>query len=406
MRVWRMRNRVMPYAWGSRSALASLQGRPPAAQPEAELWMGAHPQAPSEVEVEGRAVPLPELIAAQPEAILGAEVMKHFGPTLPFLVKILAAERPLSLQVHPPAEIATAGFRAEDAAGIDRRAPWRTYRDPNAKPELLLALGPFRALHGFAPPAESARRLERLASKRLTPLVDRLRRGDPPGDVFLDLLAWPDDDRAALVAEAAAAAGTDSSPLASLVGSLSRLHPADPGVVGVLLLNYVELSPGEALYIRPGELHAYLDGIGLEILGNSDNVVRAGLTEKHLALSELARSLCREPTPAHLLTATDDGRGGRCFAVRQDEFALTVVEVADVPRELIPRSAEVLVVLDGAVRLETDDGVLPLGRTDSAFVAADAGVLRLTGGGTVARVRPGVVVQCGAGAEQTLEPQR
>src|SRR5450432_156290 len=207
MTVRRLQNPVMAYAWGSRDAIATLQGRPAATDSEAELWMGAHPAAPSRLQSsDGEpAQGLDAIIAADPLGVLGKDCVERFGARLPFLLKVLAAEQPLSLQVHPDDEQARRGYAAEDAAGVDRLAPNRWYRDPFAKPEMLVALADFEVLAGFRPADEAAAVLGGLGVDRLEPLIHALRSGTPTGEVFLQLIEWPAHDRVALVAEVAAA---------------------------------------------------------------------------------------------------------------------------------------------------------------------------------------------------------
>jgi mannose-6-phosphate isomerase len=271
------------YAWGSRTAIQRLLGRPEDGRPLAELWFGAHPDAPSDIP--SLDTTLDTLIAADPERILGELVHAQFGPRLPFLLKVLAADRALSIQVHPNRAQAAAGFAAEDAAGLPRDAAERNYRDPNHKPELLCALTPFEALCGFRPVAETIAVLDSLALPGLEFLVRRLRGPDPLRAAVSELLEL--DDPAALVAELA----TRASPEGSLrpVWLALQDFPGDVGVLFALLLNYVRLQPGEAIYLGAGNVHCYLRGMGVEIMANSDNVLRCGLTPKHVDVPELLK---------------------------------------------------------------------------------------------------------------------
>jgi mannose-6-phosphate isomerase len=381
-----MTNPVMAYAWGSRDGIATLQGRPPADDAEAELWMGAHPQAPSwlvSLDGAGETEALDALIAADPVRVLGADCAERFGPRLPFLLKVISAERPLSLQVHPDAEQAQQGFAAEEAAGIDRAAPQRCYRDPYAKPEMLVALTDFRVLQGFRPAAQAAAALEALGISRLRPLVDALQAGTPTGEVFLRLLDWPVDDRAALVAEVRSA---DGAP--ALVATLAADYPADPGVVGVVLLNDFVLRPSQGLYVRPGQIHTYLYGTGVEILGGSDNVIRGGLTHKHVSTAGFRVILDVDAAPPAIVEPAPLASGGEGWPTPRPEFALTRYRVA-APETLASRGPSVLLCLEGVVEISDGDGAVTLGPGESAFAYAGAAVV-VSGDGVLVRATSGL----------------
>jgi mannose-6-phosphate isomerase len=300
---------IRPYAWGSRSFLAQLHGRDvPSPTPEAELWLGAHPDAPALV----ADVPLGELIAAEPDDALGEATLARFGPRLPYLVKILAADAPLSIQVHPDDAAARAGYERQ-AGDV------RTYADPYAKPELLVALTPFEGLCGFRDPDETAGELAGLGVPSLAPVVSALRRGsteDRLRPALALLLSWPEADRAGLITDVAAS----GQPLAV---RLAAQYPGDLGVVVALMLNHVRLAPGEALFMPPGNVHAYLRGAGLEIMGASDNVVRAGLTPKHVDSSELMRLVRYEVLADPVFPATPLGPGLTAWSPPVAEFRLT-----------------------------------------------------------------------------------
>ncbi|NOY26014.1 MAG: mannose-6-phosphate isomerase, class I, partial [Oligoflexia bacterium] len=262
-----LNNPIQHYAWGSTRALARLQGRLPSDQVDAELWMGAHPRAPSKVTVDGQVMGLDEAIARWPQPMMG-------GPQpLPFLLKVLAVAAPLSVQTHPDTATAQAGYAREDAAGIPRDAPQRSYRDRRAKPELVVALSPFRALCGWRPWEEASHLLGALG----LPWTDRQRA--------VSALVSPDDASSSArrrLIDGALARVPDALPsLAPLIADLENHYPGDPGVLFPLLLRPVTLQPGQALFLAAGQLHCYLEGVAVEIMGNSDNVLRGGLTPKH-----------------------------------------------------------------------------------------------------------------------------
>jgi mannose-6-phosphate isomerase len=350
---------IRHYGWGSPTTLPKLLGIEVDGQPAAELWFGAHPDDPSAT---ARGT-LDELIAADPEALLGAGQVARFGPQLPYLVKILAAARCLSIQVHPTLEQARTGFAAEDAAGIARDAVNRNYRDTNHKPELLCALTPFDALCGFRPVAQTRDVLAEIAIPELDFVAELLAGPDPLRAAFTALLAHPDP---APLADAVArrAEGATDGPLYAAAIAASD-YPGDVGVALSLLLNHVRLQPGEAIYLGAGNVHAYLRGTGVEIMANSDNVLRCGLTTKHidpaqvLAITEFVE-LTEPRSPSHV---------GR-FDVSIPDFALTRLEL-DEPTGLDDRGPCIVLCTSGQVFVDE----LELSPAHAAFVAAGERVI-------------------------------
>jgi mannose-6-phosphate isomerase len=391
--VRRMVNPVMAYAWGSREAIATLQGRPVGEVPEAELWMGAHPQAPSRLEradgSSGEA--LDAVIAADPVGVLGKGCVDRFGPRLPFLLKVLAAAEPLSLQVHPNAEQAQRGFASEEAAGIDAAAPNRSYRDPFAKPEMLVALTDFHVLQGFRPASDAAAALEALDVAGLEPLIEALHGRTPTGEVFLRLIEWPADDRSRLVGavHAATVAGAAGPPdgIARWITWLAVQYPADPGVVGVLLLNYLTLRPQQGLYVRPGQIHAYLHGTGVEILGGSDNVIRGGLTRKHVSSADLRTVLDVDAVEPSLISAVASAEGGQLWPTSQPEFELRRLRI-ERTQLLAPAGPSVLLCIEGRLEVGDLNGNVTLGAGESAFAFAGTH-LDVAGNGVLMCATPG-----------------
>ncbi|MFF9431845.1 mannose-6-phosphate isomerase, class I [Streptomyces sp. NPDC014746] len=376
----RLVNTVRPYAWGSTTAIPDLLGTAPTGEPQAELWMGAHPGAPSRT---GRGA-LNELIDADPVRELGERAVQKFGPRLPFLLKLLAAGAPLSLQVHPDLEQAKAGYAAEEAAGIPVDAPHRMYKDANHKPELICALTPFDGLCGFRAPAEAADLIAALGVDSLKPYVDLLHAHPEEAalrEVLTALLTADRDEMAHTVAEAAAAAdrlGGDHAPFASL----AHHYPGDPGVIAAMLLNRVRLQPGEALYLGAGVPHAYLDGLGVEIMANSDNVLRCGLTPKHVDVPELLRIVRFEPNESAVLRPEASPSGEEVYETPIDEFRLSRFVRAEgaAPNDLTTPTPQILLAVAGRPRA----GETVLGPGDSVFVPAGEPT-ELTGAGTVFR---------------------
>lgn len=387
---------VRDYAWGSRTYLAELRGRTaPTDEPEAELWFGAHPNAPSTLA--GRRTSLLELIETDPVGTLGRDVADRFDGTLPFLVKLLAAERPLSLQLHPSAEEARRGFAREEASGPARDAPERTYRDAWPKPELLAALTPVHALCGFRAPAETVALLERLA----VPALDGVRSALVAGgeDAFPGLIeaalhgtGWSPPDRAA-IATALARVADEGGAFAAECRWLGRLlgaHPDDGGVAVALLLQLVSLEPGEALALPAGNLHAYLEGAGVEVMASSDNVVRGGLTHKHVDVDELLRLVDARVLPSPVVAP--DRRGAESFLPAATEFfALSRIDLDGGGHQLdrARGGPELLVVTGGEVDVTADGTRLRVPRGGGCFVAADVTAIDLVGAGQVHRARVG-----------------
>jgi mannose-6-phosphate isomerase len=375
--MWQLMNTVRHYPWGSRTVIPELLGeQSPADRPYAELWMGAHPDAPS---VLSDGTPLDKAIAQRSEALLGPEVRERFGDRLPFLMKVLAAEQPLSLQAHPTNEQAQAGFAAEEAAGVPRDDSTRTFKDPFHKPELLLALTPFEALCGFRPVEESLHCLAKLQVPELKPTIAALARGGLRAAIP-QLLALPPEHRAALVSAVAVAAARfvaahDPEFINTYrwAASLAETYPGDPGVVISLMCNHLKLAPGEAVFLPAGNLHAYLSGAGVEVMASSDNVLRGGLTRKHVDLAALIEVLDftdgRVPVIHPVL-----GPGGLRYPVPVEDFDLTRIQLDGQSGALTTRGPQVLLCTEGTAVLSSTEGELTVAQGQSAFVPAGAPV--------------------------------
>lgn len=392
-------NTIQPYAWGSHTAIAELQGRPtPSPGPEAELWMGAHPAAPSHVERERVRATLGEVIAGDPERELGPECVAAFGPRLPFLFKVLAAEAALSIQVHPTRAQAEDGYAAERREGEAVEESHRNYRDDWPKPEMLCALTDFEALAGLRDAAEAADVLDRLGVEALGTPVDKLRSDATPDGVaslLAELLELPADAAVALVRQVVAAAerlaATDDPHAAAYeaVGRLQADHPDDIGVACSLLLRHVVLAPGEAMFMPAGGLHAYVRGTGVELMANSDNVLRAGLTGKRIDVPELLRIL--DPRVAvPVVTPRQAALGVEVFELPVPEIRLT--RVTAFGDELVVPGAgpRVLICTAGSGVVRAGGRTVTLGRGASCYVAASDGEVTVTGTGTLFQATAGV----------------
>ncbi|MEU3245217.1 MULTISPECIES: mannose-6-phosphate isomerase, class I [unclassified Streptomyces] len=379
----RLDNTVRPYAWGSTTAIPRLLGVEPTGEPQAEMWMGAHPGAPS-LTARG---PLTEVIAEDPEKELGRAAVAKFGPRLPFLLKILAAGAPLSLQVHPNLEQAREGYADEERRGIPADAPHRNYKDANHKPELICALTEFDGLCGFRAPEEAAALLAALDVDSLKPYVDLLRAHPEEAalrEVLTAVLSADPDETARTVTETAAACdrlGGAHAPYADI----AHHYPGDPGVLAAMLLNHVRLQPGEALFLGAGVPHAYLNGLGVEIMANSDNVLRCGLTPKHVDVPELLRVVRFEAGDPGVLRPEESPGGEEVYATPIDEFRLSRYVLAEgaAPHDLTRETPQILLCTAGSVL--ADGEVLAPGQ--SVFVPAGekAVVSGASGSGTIFR---------------------
>jgi mannose-6-phosphate isomerase len=310
-----MDNPVRPYAWGSRTAISELLGRPtPSPHPEAEMWLGAHPGDPSHlVAADGSRTSLLEAVHQDPDALLGSDRAAKWSGNLPFLLKVLAADEPLSLQAHPSAAQAVEGFARENAAGIPVDAPTRNYRDASHKPELICALTEFHALVGFRPIPGTLALLRALDVPELAAHL-ALLEAQPDADglraLFTTWITLPQSvlDRAVPALQEAcirlAKADGEFCREARMALELSERYPGDAGVLAALLLNLAVLAPGQALYLPAGNLHAYLSGVGVELMANSDNVLRGGLTSKYVDVPELLRVLDFRPVSPPVLHGT------------------------------------------------------------------------------------------------------
>lgn len=390
----RLTNPAQHYAWGSITAIPDLLGLPATSEPLAELWMGAHPSAPSRVTTADGQIGLDSLIAADSEAMLGTEVVTRFGTTLPYLLKILAAHSPLSLQVHPDLDQAGRGYDAEEAAGVPIDAPHRNYRDRNHKPELIYALTPFEALCGFrsvATATELLRGLDAPLAKRLFDLLTAQPSYEGLRAAFTHLLesgTRPTPREVGEVVEACAARLAAGSPLPRadrVVALLAHACPGDPGVVTSLLLNAVTLQPGEAMYIPAGGVHAYLRGMGIEVMASSDNVLRAGLTPKHVDVDELLGTVDYAPALPNRIESEVLHGATMIFHPPVDDFVLSVTTVDDDLAHPLPgQGPRILLCLDGDLTIESlADGNVILGKGESLFAPASDGELTARGRGTV-----------------------
>ncbi len=372
---------VQHYAWGSTTSIPDLTQRAnPDQSPWAELWMGAHPKASSTLP-DGQC--LDDYIRHDPQAVLGASA-SSFELRLPFLFKILAAARPLSIQCHPNLEQARAGFAAENAAGLPLDAANRNYRDANHKPELIVALEEFWALKGFRSPQEIRRLLQLAEVTSLDPIVQLLDREEGLAEFFRALMTIADDTKRAALAELSAGVSKLPEAESRWTRELLTQYPEDIACAAALVLQLVKLQAGQGLYLRAGELHAYLQGTGLEIMANSDNVLRGGLTPKHVDVDELMRVLNFEHHPPQVLEATPRAGGTasrlQTYATPCREFTLSAVQLReDLAYEHALDSATIFLSLRGNTEFRWPSQRLSLAQGGVAFASADTGSIEMLG---------------------------
>ncbi|SIR00672.1 mannose-6-phosphate isomerase, class I [Aeromonas veronii] len=383
-----MQNPIQGYDWGSHDSLTTLFGIANSqGKPQAELWMGAHPNGCSDVVVAGQTQKLSTLIERAPAAVLGEATLARFG-SLPFLFKVLCAEKALSIQVHPSKAQAEAGFAKEEAAGIDAKAANRNYKDPNHKPELVFALTPYQAMNGFrAIPAILAlfERVNLAAIAELTTALAASQNEAGLQHFFHQLLVLEGARKEeALAGLLAFASEHQDEETFALISSLAAQYPGDVGLFSPLLLNVVTLKPGQAMFLDACTPHAYVRGTGLEIMANSDNVLRAGLTPKYIDVAELLDcTRCRAKPDDQILLAPHVEGVVQHFEVPVPDFTFSVYPAGE--HQLTTTSAEILFAIDATVILKRGDETLRLEKGQSAFIPAATGSYQLLAEGRVAR---------------------
>lgn len=386
------------YAWGSPDAIPELLDFQSRGHPVAELWFGAHPDAPSPLHQppgsNQHTQDLRDILARDPLGALGEDVASRFGTRLPYLLKLIAPARALSLQVHPSLQEASTQFAREEAAGIARTDPKRNYRDDNHKPELVVALRTFEALCGFRAPRRALELLDGLDAAIARRLWQTLYQNPSPSGMrtaFSMLLEAHSRPTESEVTEFAAAcanrlSGTSPSPRAdSTVISLVAEHPGDPGVVASLLLNSVTLQPGEALFVPTGCVHAYLQGLGIEVMASSDNVLRAGLTSKHVDVTEAMRIIEFTPCPPTVIRPSITRSLTKYYRTPVADFDLRMIDLRNetADQQLSNRGPRMVLCLTGAVTIRSERSSLNLHCGDAAFIGANEGSLHGRGHGSL-----------------------
>lgn len=375
--IVKLQNQAREYAWGSKTLIPDYFGIAATGRPMAEIWFGTHAGSPTRL-AENQSVSLRE----------------HIGKDLSFLLKILAADEPLSIQAHPNLQEARAGFERENQAGIPLDSPSRNYKDANHKPEMIVALTDFEALCGFRNEAQIRNLLlDMIEATEVSSTFVEIAQG------WLD--AFTAGGVAALVSailrpeiagqpialdgfNAELARMADFSARFELAARLNDLHPGDPGVVVALLLNHVHLEPGQALFLPAGNIHAYLAGLGVEIMATSDNVLRGGLTAKHIDVSELLSVLSFEPVPVPWVESRELARGLVEYATPVEDFKLYRASVSggNLLAEIALPAAAIVLCTAGELELNNSKGdSVRLHRGEAAYLAADSRHFTLSGSG-------------------------
>lgn len=394
-------NPIINNDWGCTNSMVDLYGYAnPEQKPMAELWMGAHPKAPSSIitETNSESVELNRYIEANPAAVLGTVCAGKFANQLPFLFKVLSADSPLSIQSHPNKQQAEEGWQRENLAGIPLNAPNRNYKDDNHKPELVYAITEFHALNGFRDYQHTIALFNEIKGDHLSPIIDVLIQSpDSEGlrGFYHALMTHPAPTT--LVDEALTAihslitqhpADYAHQPIWNLALQLNEKYPGDIGVLSPFLINYVVLQPGEAMFLTAGTLHAYLKGTALELMANSDNVLRGGLTPKHIDIPELFSTTVFEPKSFnHLkLSPQFDEHAEHTFLTSAEDFQFSVITLSGQKHSVHINTAEILFVLEGTVTVSNEQGEeQTLSKGQSAFIAAPCLAYELSGQGKVAR---------------------
>ncbi|TKI05674.1 mannose-6-phosphate isomerase [Martelella alba] len=385
----KMINSVQYYAWGSKDALTQMYGiANPDNRPMAELWMGAHPKSSSRITDErNQEISLREYIAGQPEAMLGAAVSRRFGE-LPFLFKVLCANEPLSIQVHPSKAAAEAGFARENRQGIALDAANRNYKDPNHKPELVFALTPFQAMNGFRELSAIVSLLQPVAGAHPA-IAAFLQHPDPAhlATLFGLLLSMDGEQKSLAVGILKNALDHQHGEPWDTIRMIADVYPEDSGLFSPLLLNVITLEPGQAMFLYAKTPHAYLKGVALEVMANSDNVLRAGLTPKYIDVPELLANVefVAKPQDA-LLTRPEPAATGLRFPIPVEDFAFSLHPLSATPHTLSQHSAAILFCIEGQAVVAKQGEQLQLKPGESAFISAADSPVDVSGTGRLARV--------------------
>ncbi|HGJ5877445.1 MAG TPA: mannose-6-phosphate isomerase [Arsenophonus sp.] len=388
--MFKMINKIQYYDWGSKDALTKLYHiQNPQHLPMAELWMGAHPKASSIVEdfKTQQKISLDKLIAADPAYYLGKKIAKKFH-RLPFLFKVLCVAQPLSIQVHPDKIAAETGFKRENAAGIALNSPNRNYKDDNHKPELIYALTPFKALNSFRPLKEIANLLQPIAHASPTiQLFIETPTEKHLAQLFSYLLSLSIIEKQPLFTALSAALQQEKGKPWDTIKKIAPLYPDDNGLFAPLLLNIIELQPGEAMFLYARTPHAYIEGVGLEVMANSDNVLRAGLTSKHIDIAELLANLdFITKSNNTLLLQPNIHNNEFCYPIPVDDFAFSLYIIDNHLTTIENNSATILFCVEGKISITSESQTAEILSGESIFISVSEKQIMFNGRGKLARV--------------------
>ncbi len=384
-------NSVQEYVWGSPDVIPDILGEEPDGHPKAELWMGAHPKAPSMVFSDGKYIPLSKLIE-EDNGIVGGHAEKRFGKKLPFLFKVIAADTPLSIQAHPSLSQAKEGFAEEDRRVIPIDSPERNYPDANHKPEIICALTPFWALVGFRDIQEFVSQMMEIKVTSLEKEIDELAYNQNRIGLrkfFKLILEFSPARKKEIIDEIVkiSEARKDTSPIFDWVLKLNDYYPGDIGVIAPLLLNLVLLNPGEAIFLGPGEFHAYLKGVGMELMANSDNLLRGGLTSKYVNLPELLKVLSFNYGPPKIMSPKAINNVEQAYGKCADEFSLSVIKLdgAEDYASSPDRGVEIMICIEGETTIiqKGEEPGLAFDKGKVVLVPASVEEYRIKGSGTI-----------------------
>ncbi len=386
---FKMNNVIQDYPWGSKSSITELFEIPnPEHKPMAEIWMGAHPKASSSITINNKSIPISHYVAENNEAVLGKEASTQFGE-LPYLFKVLAAAQALSIQVHPSKEDAQIGFDKENQTGTPLDAFNRNYKDPNHKPELVYALSSYLAMNGFRQYEQILRLFSKLNNSILQADVERYAEhcnADGLKDLFQRILGLAETEKEQAMSNLLFWAKNSDDELAKLVLKLNAVYPNDVGLFAPFMLNVILLQPGEAMFLDAGTPHAYLEGTALEIMANSDNVLRAGLTPKYIDVPELIASCRFEPLDGNtILTSPVTSGCEQRFPVPVNDFAFAIYTQPS-HHSISQNRAEIWFAIDhDATFMAPDGGTLTISKGESVFIPFSTARFSVSSAGRVAR---------------------
>ncbi len=392
MKIYLLKNKIQKYAWGSKHAIPELIGKMPDGSPQAELWMGAHPKAPSLILKDGRYLSLADLINKSPREFLGEKTAEKFKNQLPYLFKVLAAAKPLSIQAHPSKEQAVKGFEKETNLKIPLDAPNRNYKDPNHKPECILALTPFSAMCGFRPVEKIIGLFSEICPASLEKDIGVLKRSPDSAGLkffFKNIISLKEDKKKRAIDEALANSHkfSNKNPAYKWIIKLCKAYPEDIGILSPLFLNFICLEPDQALFLPACTLHSYLDGTGIEIMANSDNVLRGGLTPKHVDIPELMDVLDFEPKEIKIINPVKISQIEWLYPCKTEEFRLSRLTIENSAKKIKIKGEkpEILICTKGQVCVTESGKEIRISKGTSIFICGSVKEYGLTGRGKLYR---------------------